>query len=112
MQNKINVSSVPKTADMLLFYAERCLHSAIAKWEWDVLKDEFTGKTINGYKMNFVEYNCSRPGETDNFIMFVISANHVKGFPTIKLIKDKQVFTHDPTKASLEQFLQLTLIDG
>lgn len=113
MQNESDASSASKTATMMLFYADWCPHCVKAKPEWNDLKDEFTGKKINGYKMNFVEYNCS---STDGENADIAAKYNVNGFPTFKMVKDNQVFTYDlngpPTKASLENFLNSTLFGG
>jgi thioredoxin-related protein len=63
---------------------------------------------INGYKVTFVEYNCTKESaETQE----LLDKYKVEGFPTIILIKDKQVIDYDakPSKDTMVQFLNTVL---
>ena len=97
-----------KTATLMLFYADWCPHCKTAKPEWESLKNENDGKNINGYTVDFVEYNCSNENPEINEMM---DKYQIEGFPTIKLIKDNQVIEYDakPTKTTMEQFLTTVL---
>ena len=97
-----------KTATLMLFYVDWCPHCKTAKPEWESLKSEYDGKTINGYTINFMEYNCTT--ESDEVSQLMDKYN-IEGYPTIKLIKDNQVIEYDakPTKSTMEQFLQTVL---
>jgi hypothetical protein len=97
-----------KEAEMILFYVDWCPHCKTAKPEWDQVKAEYQGKTINGYKVIFTEINCTNESaEIEN----VIKTYKIEGYPTIKLIKDGQIIEYDakPTKATMEQFLNTVL---
>ena len=73
-------------ATLMLFYVDWCPHCKTAKPEWDSLKEEYEGKTINGYVINFEEYNCTTENsETDA----LLDKYKIEGYPTIKLLKDK-----------------------
>lgn len=97
-----------KQATLMLFYVDWCPHCKTAKPEWDSLKTEYEGKEINGYTMNFVEYNCTtETPETEE----LMDKYKIEGYPTIKLLKDNQVIEYDakPTKATMSQFLTTVL---
>jgi thiol-disulfide isomerase/thioredoxin len=97
-----------KTATLMLFYVDWCPHCKTAKPEWENLKAQYEGKSINGYTLSFVEYNCTN--ETDEVSQLMDKYN-IEGYPTIKLVKDNQVIEYDakPTKSTMEQFLNTVL---
>jgi thiol-disulfide isomerase/thioredoxin len=97
-----------KIAHLMLFYVDWCPHCKTAKPEWNELKEEYDGKTINGYIVIFEEYNCT---DESSEIEELINKYKIDGYPTIKLIKDEQVIEYDakPTKATMEQFLTTVL---
>lgn len=97
-----------KTATLMLFYVDWCPHCKTAKPEWESLKDEYDGKSINGYNLNFIEYNCTNESSE---ITQLMDKYNIEGYPTIKLIKDNQVIEYDakPTKSTMEQFLNTVL---
>ena len=104
----IGEDKATKPATMMLFYADWCPHCKTAKPEWDKIKSKYDGQTINGYKVNFTEYNCTKESpETDE----AMDKYKVEGFPTLKLIKDGQVIEYDakPTEATMTQFLNTVL---
>jgi thiol-disulfide isomerase/thioredoxin len=111
---KANRENIPKdqnsnkTATLMLFYVDWCPHCKTAKPEWESLKSEYDGKSINGYTINFMEYNCTT--ESDEVSQLMDKYN-IEGYPTIKLIKDNQVVEYDakPTKSTMEQFLHTVL---
>ena len=97
-----------KTATLMLFYVDWCPHCKTAKPEWESLKAEYDGQSINGYTINFVEYNCTNESAETSQLM---DKYNIEGFPTIKLVKDNQVIEYDakPTKSTMEQFLNTVL---
>ena len=97
-----------KMATLMLFYVDWCPHCKTAKPEWEELKSHYDGKSINGYTVTFVEYNCTNENEEVSQLMDKYS---IEGYPTIKLIKDNQVIEYDakPTKSTMEQFLNTVL---
>ena len=48
-----------KEAEIILFYVDWCPHCKTAKPEWEQVKSEYQGKTINGYTVVFTENNCT-----------------------------------------------------
>jgi thiol-disulfide isomerase/thioredoxin len=97
-----------KTATLMLFYVDWCPHCKTAKPEWESLKSEYEGKNINGYTINFMEYNCTNESAEISQLMDKYS---IEGYPTIKLVKDNQIIEYDakPTKSTMEQFINTVL---
>ena len=97
-----------KTATLMLFYVDWCPHCKTAKPEWELLKTEYDGKNINGYTINFIEYNCTNESAE---ISQLIDKYSIEGYPTIKLVKDNQIIEYDakPTKSTMEQFINTVL---
>ena len=97
-----------KQAELLMFSVDWCPHCKTAKPEWESLKQEYQGKTINGYVVIFTYVNCTN--ETPE-VEKLMNTYKVEGYPTIKLLKDGQVIEYDakPTKATLSQFLHSVL---
>ena len=97
-----------KTATLMLFYVDWCPHCKTAKPEWDLLKSEYDGKSINGYTIHFTEHNCTNESAEVSQLM---DKYNIEGYPTIKLSKDNQIIEYDakPTKSTMEQFLHTVL---
>jgi len=97
-----------KTATLMLFYVDWCPHCKTAKPEWESLKSEYDSKTINGYTIHFMEYNCTNESPE---ITQLMDKYNIEGYPTIKLVKDNQIIEYDakPTKSTMEQFLNTVL---
>ena len=91
-----------------MFSVDWCPHCKTAKPEWESLKQEYQGKTINGYVLIFTDVNCTNESPEVEKLM---NTYKVEGYPTIKLLKDGQVIEYDakPTKATLTQFLNSVL---
>ena len=106
--NREGMTDTNNQATLMLFYVDWCPHCKTAKPEWDNLKTEYEGKTINGYTMNFVEYNCTNETQETEELM---NKYKIEGYPTIKLLKDNQVIEYDakPTKSTMSQFLTTVL---
>ena len=111
---KANRENVPKDqnsnkiATLMLFYVDWCPHCKTAKPEWDSLKSEYEGKSINGYTIQFTEHNCTNESAEVSQLM---DKYNIEGYPTIKLSKDNQIIEYDakPTKSTMEQFLNTVL---
>ena len=109
--NRENVPKDPnsnKTATLMLFYVDWCPPCKTAKPEWDSLKSEYDGKSINGYTIHFTEHNCTNESAEVSQLM---DKYNIEGYPTIKLSKDNQIIEYDakPTKSTMEQFLNTVL---
>lgn len=91
-------------ADLYMFKVDWCPHCKKALPIWEDLENEYQGKQINGYKMNFILVDGEAdPETTDQY--------NVKGYPTIKLVKDNQIIEYDakPNRDTILQFLNSTL---
>ena len=97
-----------KSANVMLFYVDWCPHCKTAKPVWNEMKTEYEGTIINGYKVSFIEYNCTKETPETQTLM---DKYKIEGFPSIILIKDNQVIDYDakPSKATMVQFLNTVL---
>lgn len=95
-------------AEIMFFFANWCPHCKTAKPEWEKAKSEYNNNTINGYKIIFVEIDCSNPDSKTTSLM---DKYNVEGFPTVVLIKNKEVITYDAkvTYDHLSEFLKTSL---
>jgi thiol-disulfide isomerase/thioredoxin len=91
-------------AELLLFSANWCPHCKAAKPIWEEVKNEYKGKTVNGYTIVFTDVDCTNESPD---VARMMDRYKIEGFPTIKLIKNGQVIEFDAkvTKANLEQFI-------
>jgi thiol-disulfide isomerase/thioredoxin len=98
-----------KQAELLFFSVDWCPHCKTAKPEWDSVKQDYQGKTVNGYTLVFTDINCT---DENADIERLMNKYNIEGFPTIKLLKDGQVIEFDakPTKNSLEQFINTVVV--
>lgn len=106
---KLSGEEPSKNATLMLFFADWCPHCKTAKPEWNSMKEEYEGKEINGYVIEFKEYDCS--GENNPEIDELMNTYDVSGYPTIKLAKDNEIITFDanPTKNLMTTFLTTVL---
>ena len=113
---KLNKEQVPSfaattgdnDAEILLFSADWCPHCKAARPEWDAVKTKYNNETINGYKVSFVDVNCTTNTSETEKLMDTYS---VDGFPTVKLLKNGQIINYDAkiTSANLTQFLNTAI---
>ena len=71
---------------------------------WKQFKAEMENKTVKGRQINFLEVDCEKDKQlADEF--------NVKGYPTIKLVKDNQVIEYDakPDVDTLREFLNTSM---
>ena len=96
-------------AEIIMFTVDWCPYCKKAMPIWKEFKEEYSGKVINGYKLNFETVNCT--DEKDNNVAEMLGKYSIEGYPTIKLLKEDEVITFDakPERASLEKFLQTVL---
>jgi thiol-disulfide isomerase/thioredoxin len=96
-------------AEIIMFTVDWCPYCKKAMPIWKEFKEEYSGKVINGYKLNFETVNCT--DEKDNNVAEMLEKYSIEGYPTIKLLKEDEVITFDakPERATLEKFLQTVL---
>jgi thiol-disulfide isomerase/thioredoxin len=99
-----DLQTADQQAEIIFFHTTWCPHCKSAKPEWDQLKAELSGSTINGHKVTFTEVDCTE--ETPEVEMMVQKFK-IEGYPTVKLVKDGQVIEYDakPTKDTMHEFL-------
>jgi thiol-disulfide isomerase/thioredoxin len=90
--------------ELYFFYTNWCPHCKTAKPIWQELKSDMQDKKINGRQITFIDVDCDADTATAETF-------EVKGYPTIKLVKDGQVIEYDakPDKDTLMEFLQTTV---
>jgi len=105
---------VVKNATIYAFYTEWCPHCKTniidAKSGWKMAMEANNGKKINGVTVTFVEIN----GETEEATLKNFETEHkvsIAGFPTIYLVKGKQVieFDTDISQDNLMNFLNTAI---
>ena len=96
-------------AELLIFTVDWCPYCKKAMPVWKKFKEEYNGKTINGYNLNFRTINCT--DENDAEVKDMLNKYNIDGYPTIKLLKDGDAITYDakPEFNTLQQFLQTVL---
>jgi thiol-disulfide isomerase/thioredoxin len=94
--------------EIMFFFATWCPHCKTAKPEWEKIKSEYSNIEIHGYKILFVEIDCSNPDSKTTSIM---DKYNVEGYPTIILLKNNEVITYDAkvTYDHLAEFLNSSL---
>ena len=94
--------------EIMFFFANWCPHCKTAKPEWEKAKAEYNNNTIDGYKILFVDVDCTNPDAKTTTMM---DKYNVEGFPTIVLLKNNEVITYDAkvTYDHLSQFLKSAL---
>lgn len=105
----IEKSDEVSDAELLIFTVDWCPYCKKAMPIWKKFKEEYDGKTINGYNLNFRTINCT--DENDAEVKDMLNKYSVDGYPTIKLLKDGDAITYDakPEFNTLQQFLQTVL---
>jgi endoplasmic reticulum resident protein 44 len=89
-----------QVCEVLFFYTTWCPYCKKAMPEWEKFKEQWNGKTKNGYSIVMKEIDCDTNDTT-------AAKYEVVGYPTIKLIKDNKITDYDakPNLDTLNQFL-------
>ena len=101
-------SDSSKNAELMYFFTDWCPICVRSKPEWEEVRTEYEGKTINGYVVKFKEVDCtSETEETER----LIEKYKIEGYPTLKLIKDGNVIEFDAkvSKENMVEFLNTML---
>lgn len=103
-----DTSDSSKNAELMLFYADWCPACKKAKPEWDEVRAEYEGKSVNGYAIIFKEIDCTSETEDTERMLEKYS---VSGYPTLKLLKDGNVIEYDArvSKENVTEFLNTML---
>ena len=97
-----------KTVEMMLFFTTWCPHCKSCKPEWEKLKEKYTHRLINGYKIEFIDVDCTNESQHVEKLM---NDYKVEGYPTFILVKDDNpiYFDAQPSFDTLEKFLNSVL---
>lgn len=92
-----------KSIDVYYFYVDWCPHCKKARPIWNQLKNEMP--TVNGRTINYFEIDCE---DTDNGGRQTANKFEVTGYPTIKMVNNKQIIEYDakPELDTLKQFIK------
>jgi len=92
----------PPTATIRMFWVDWCPHCKKAKPEFQMVKDEYNGKVVNGYKLNVVDVDGEDPTNEQ-----LINQYNVQGYPTVVLTKDGKNIEYDAKvdRPTLEKFI-------
>jgi thiol-disulfide isomerase/thioredoxin len=101
-------SDSSKNAELMFFFADWCPHCKRSKPEWEEVRAEYEGKTVNGYTVKFKEIDCT--SETEE-VERMVEKYKIEGYPTLKLIKDGNVIEYDAkvSKDNMVEFLNTML---
>lgn len=91
-----------KIATIRMFKVDWCPHCKKALPEFQQVENEYAGKTVNGYKLEFVVVD----GE-DSANASLVNEYKIQGYPTIVLTKDGKNIEYDAKvdKPTLEKFI-------
>jgi thiol-disulfide isomerase/thioredoxin len=94
--------------EIMFFFANWCPHCKTAKPEWEKTKAEYNNTEMDGYKIVFVDVDCTNP---DSKTTTMMDKYNVEGYPTIILLKNNEVITYDAkvTYDHLVEFLKSAL---
>jgi thiol-disulfide isomerase/thioredoxin len=95
-------TSDPPTATIQLFKVDWCPHCKKALPEFQKVEDNYTGKVVNGYKLNFVVVDGEDPANQS-----LVNEHKIQGYPTIVLTKDGKNIEYDAKvdQPTLEKFI-------
>ena len=113
--------------EIYFFHVDWCPHCQTAKPEWTNFNDKYNNTTINGYKIQCIDIDCTEDsGDTnagvdkmsnDKFselnintpeqINELIRKYKIDSYPTIKMVKDSDIIDFDSkiTTSSLTKFV-------
>ena len=95
-------TSDPPTAIIQLSKVDWCPHCKKALPEFQKVEDNYTGKVVNGYKLNFVVVDGEDPANQS-----LVNEHKIQGYPTIVLTKDGKNIEYDAKvdQPTLEKFI-------
>ena len=112
VENKEIISSMDddtqniSVVDLILFKVDWCPHSKKALPIWDQFKSTWDNKHVNGKKLVFKMFDGDTQ-ESDINKFEDTYKKRIDGYPTIVLVKDKEVIEYDakPDLKTFEEFL-------
>jgi thiol-disulfide isomerase/thioredoxin len=100
-----NANTRKKEAQVLFFFADWCPHCKKAKPEWEQFKEEYDGKTVNGYSISCQSIDCT--SDKDQKTAIIIKEYNIESYPTIIMVVGDNKIDYDSkvTKSGLEQLV-------
>lgn len=94
---------------IVFFTVDWCPHCKKSLPIWKEFTEKYHGKTIGGYTISCETYDCTN--NNDNIVKRTMDKYNIEGFPTIKMIKNDEVYDYDakPSMDHLEQWINVTL---
>ena len=83
-KNVANASATGNAITIFMFHVDWCPHCKKAMPEWQMFRDEYHGKQVNGYQISCIDLDCTNANE-----------------PTIKTAMDKYGIKQYPTVLAL-----------
>ena len=104
----INANKNNSEVEIYYFYTDWCPYCKKAKPHWEEIKNNNQGKVVNGYKLYFIDVNCTDKNDESQQL---IKKYNVDSFPTIKLVKNGFVIDFDakPTNENLQKFIDTAI---
>jgi len=108
LYTEIHQPTGSRDVNIYLFFADWCPHCTKAKPEWEKFEADNNGKTINDWRINCIQVDCSDSSEPEAANM--INKFGITTYPTIKMMRDNEVYEFDAkiTAKNLEEFVNLT----
>lgn len=94
---------------VVFFTVDWCPHCKKSAPIWKKFCDKYDGKVINGHTIHCETFNCT--DDKDNIVKRTMDKYNIEGFPTIKMIKNDEVYDYEakPTMEHLEEWVRVTL---
>lgn len=114
VENREFVPEAPESArdsnvQIVFFTVDWCPYCKKSLPIWKEFCDKYDGHLVNGYTLSCETFNCT--DENDHNVKSTIEKYEIEGYPTIKMIKNGEVFDYDakPTMEHLEEWVRVTL---
>jgi thiol-disulfide isomerase/thioredoxin len=103
-----NANRNNKVVTVYMFHVDWCPHCKKALPEWELFKNKYDGKEMNGYTIETVDIDCTN--ETSD-VTTALNKFKIESYPTIKMEKDGNIieFESKITESTLEKFVDTML---
>jgi thiol-disulfide isomerase/thioredoxin len=87
------------------FHVDWCPYCKNSIGDWNNFAKDYNNKVINEYSITCIDVNCTN--DTDPNVKAYVEKYDIKGYPTVKMVKDGKVIDFDAkvTYNSLSQFV-------
>lgn len=94
---------------VVFFTVDWCPHCKKSLPIWREFCSKYHDKIMNGYTIKCETFNCT--DDKDNIVKRTMDKYNIEGFPTIKMIKNDEVYDYEarPTMEHLEEWIRVTL---